>query len=199
MKGDFNEECYRTACNNDSAVYLNHSTRKYYCGACAEILNKENATDAHKLYGHSLMTLVDGPMLPGLWNGDMRILFRAVEYQVEKPDVATWWSAHFVGEVRQAIKIMNPATGYTFLIDNKFGEGYQKVIQGGSPRGFHKSVSNFTITEPILPFDKWVKEVNIKALNAEQAFLEDAMKKADPEHYERIQALKKSITQARRP
>jgi hypothetical protein len=54
MKGDYNQECNRTACNNLEAVYYNHSTRKYYCPVCAFHINEANRADAQRLYGHEL-------------------------------------------------------------------------------------------------------------------------------------------------
>lgn len=56
-KGDYNGECNRTACSKGSAVYYNHSTRKYYCEKCALLINEYNYADAHRIYGHDLCTL----------------------------------------------------------------------------------------------------------------------------------------------
>jgi hypothetical protein len=52
-KGDFKEECNRTACNNKNAVFFNHSTRKYYCFPCAALINRMNP-EADEIYGHAL-------------------------------------------------------------------------------------------------------------------------------------------------
>lgn len=54
MKGEFNQECNRTACNNQNAVYYNLSTEKYYCRSCATEINYWNRADAMRLYGHDL-------------------------------------------------------------------------------------------------------------------------------------------------
>lgn len=51
MKGDFNDKCNRTDCDNGSAVYYNKSTRKYYCKICAHIINMHNRADSMRLYG----------------------------------------------------------------------------------------------------------------------------------------------------
>jgi len=56
MKGG---KCYRKACNNQPAVWYNHSTREHYCEACAMTLNKIHHIEANKLYGHELCTLSD--------------------------------------------------------------------------------------------------------------------------------------------
>lgn len=56
MKGDFKEECNRTACNNKHADYYNHSTKKYYCGECARKINVGNFNDSMRLFGHVLCT-----------------------------------------------------------------------------------------------------------------------------------------------
>lgn len=59
-KGEFKGSCNMTACQKpDSAVYFNHSTRKYYCSACAKRLNNDpfNKEDALRMWGHDLCTL----------------------------------------------------------------------------------------------------------------------------------------------
>jgi hypothetical protein len=56
MKGRYNKECNRTACNNQEAVFYNHSTRLYYCKSCAILINEQNRTDAQRLFGHDLCT-----------------------------------------------------------------------------------------------------------------------------------------------
>lgn len=58
MKGDYNDECYRTACNVKPATYYNHSTEKHYCPGCANLINQHNAADAQRLFGHDLCTRV---------------------------------------------------------------------------------------------------------------------------------------------
>lgn len=59
LKGQYGEECYRTACKNTRALFYNHSTRQHYCPACAKEINQANHTDAIRLYGHELCTLVE--------------------------------------------------------------------------------------------------------------------------------------------
>lgn len=54
MKGEENQECYRTACSNAPATWFNYSTKKYYCTSCAELINKENHREAFEQYGHDL-------------------------------------------------------------------------------------------------------------------------------------------------
>ena len=39
MKGDYNNECNRTACSNENATFYNSSTRKHYCSSCANKIN----------------------------------------------------------------------------------------------------------------------------------------------------------------
>lgn len=55
-KGEFDGICNRTICSNKPACNFNHSTRKYYCFSCALAINKANAADAQRLYGHDLCT-----------------------------------------------------------------------------------------------------------------------------------------------
>lgn len=58
MKGDYNDECYRTACDISPATFFNHSTEKHYCVGCADLINRHNAADAYRLFGHDLCTRV---------------------------------------------------------------------------------------------------------------------------------------------
>lgn len=58
MKGDYKDECYRTACKVKPATYFNHSTLKHYCPGCAMLINMNNASDAYRLFGHDLCTRV---------------------------------------------------------------------------------------------------------------------------------------------
>lgn len=62
MKGNYNEECNITSCQKpNSAVWFNHSTRKYYCESCAKRLNNDyfNKIDAQRMFGHDLCTLTE--------------------------------------------------------------------------------------------------------------------------------------------
>lgn len=59
LKGEKGGNCNRSACQAPGAYWYNHSTQKYYCETCADVLNKDrfNAADAARLYGHPLCTL----------------------------------------------------------------------------------------------------------------------------------------------
>jgi len=58
-KGEKGQRCNRTACQAPGAYWYNHSTQKWYCGTCADLLNRDkfNSADADRLYGHPLLTL----------------------------------------------------------------------------------------------------------------------------------------------
>ncbi len=58
-KGDFMGECNRTVCHDTPADYYNHSTQKYYCGPCANMINYPGGhADAMRLFGHDICTKV---------------------------------------------------------------------------------------------------------------------------------------------
>jgi hypothetical protein len=59
IKGEYNEECYRTDCKKSPAIFYNHSTKMHYCTECAVLINRHNYADAMRLYGHELCTLVN--------------------------------------------------------------------------------------------------------------------------------------------
>lgn len=43
MKGDYQDTCYRTACNaKQNVIFYNTSTKKYYCPSCAKKINAGN-------------------------------------------------------------------------------------------------------------------------------------------------------------
>jgi len=56
-KGELNGTCNREACHGPGAVYFNHSTRKYYCSKCADMINEMNGMWAIDEFGHDLCTL----------------------------------------------------------------------------------------------------------------------------------------------
>lgn len=45
MKGDYNDECNRTACSNGRATYYNSATHKHYCPSCANAINHWSKID----------------------------------------------------------------------------------------------------------------------------------------------------------
>lgn len=59
-KGEKGQRCNRTACQAPGAYWFNHSTRKYYCGTCADIIN-DDSTKFRDTYleslGHPLLTI----------------------------------------------------------------------------------------------------------------------------------------------
>lgn len=56
-KGAFNGSCNRTACQAPGATWYNHSTRLYYCPACAGLINYPGGmADALRLFGHAVCT-----------------------------------------------------------------------------------------------------------------------------------------------
>lgn len=56
LKGKFQGNCNRTACQAPGATWYNHSTRLYYCEICAGMINKMNHVDSMRLFGHKLCT-----------------------------------------------------------------------------------------------------------------------------------------------
>lgn len=87
LKGKKHGNCNRTACQKEnSAVWYNHGTSKWYCEECAKWLNEDrfNKADAMSMFGHDLCTHMDdhtGSLLThrmleqsgGIRNGDMYI------------------------------------------------------------------------------------------------------------------------------
>ena len=59
LKGVYERNCNRTACQKPGAVWYNHSTREHYCPSCASTLNEVNRADAIRMFGHDLCTIVE--------------------------------------------------------------------------------------------------------------------------------------------
>jgi len=59
-KGVKGGNCNRTACQAPGAYWFNHSTRAYYCGTCADLINGESRKFKDSFIddlGHDLLTL----------------------------------------------------------------------------------------------------------------------------------------------
>lgn len=59
-KGVKGQLCNRSACQSPGAYWFNHSTRAYYCGTCADLINRDSQRfqdDYLKSLGHPLLTL----------------------------------------------------------------------------------------------------------------------------------------------
>lgn len=54
LKGLFEGNCNRTACQKPDAVWYNCATEKYYCTKCAKMINDMNHEDSLRLFGHEL-------------------------------------------------------------------------------------------------------------------------------------------------
>lgn len=57
IKGEFNGLCNRKSCQKPGAIYYNYVTEKYYCEACADLINLANKKDAMEMLGHDLCIL----------------------------------------------------------------------------------------------------------------------------------------------
>jgi len=56
LKGVFNGNCNRTDCQKPGATWYNHSTQRYYCPHCADMINDANRDWAIDQLGHDLCT-----------------------------------------------------------------------------------------------------------------------------------------------
>lgn len=100
MKGEYNQECNITSCQKpNSAIWFNHSTRKYYCSSCARRLNTDpyNAKDAQKMFGHALCTLDE--------------VKNAIEDSITTIDTISEDTYRMIGSLKGAITEMPPKTG----------------------------------------------------------------------------------------
>jgi len=67
LKGKKHGNCNRTDCQKEnSAVWYNHGTSKWYCEECAKWLNEDrfNKADAMSMFGHDLCTHMDDENSP---------------------------------------------------------------------------------------------------------------------------------------
>lgn len=52
-KGEFKGSCNRSACQQPGALWYNFGTQRYYCEACARLINEANRADSIRLFGHA--------------------------------------------------------------------------------------------------------------------------------------------------
>ncbi len=58
LKGKFNGNCNRTACQAPGATWYNIATQAYYCGPCASLINWPGGrADAMRLFGRPLLCM----------------------------------------------------------------------------------------------------------------------------------------------
>ena len=131
--------------------------------------------------------------MKGYWNGE-HATFRGVTYEVtEAKEGKLCWQNQFIGQRRQGIEITYGDS--TWIIDNEHGDGHEKVTRGmGSPRCSHKSISN-PINVEYIDDSKINDTVDVEGYNKEFNANREWASKADPEAFERSEALRKSISQ----
>lgn len=130
-------------------------------------------------------------MKKGFWNGIEPITYRVVNYLVLPGKVKTWWQNRCVFEVRQGILVTTQGN-YTFLIDNKHGDGFYKIQSGGDPQVGHKSIDEYEIKSDVEEKDI-VINVDKKGLQKEHQEHLEWIKKEFPEEYKKTEALLKMI------
>lgn len=126
----------------------------------------------------------------GYWNG------KPVEYEVVMVEITNKlegsmpWCKPFIGEKRQAVKVIVP-NHRPFYLDNEDGSGYLKVISGGNPKTAHRSLGDPNELKPV-PREHWqTKEDKNTAKNIKDA--SDAYwKKEDPEGFKRVEHLRRN-------
>ncbi|MGG5486288.1 hypothetical protein [Gaetbulibacter sp. PBL-D1] len=130
--------------------------------------------------------------MKGYWNGEPAT-FVGVLYQVQEPEIKTWWQAQYVGTMRQGIEVTYG--GETWIIDNKYGDGFYKVTQGmGSPNCAHKSVSNISDDHfTYIPDEDIITDLNKDMLAVEHESHQCYLREHFPEAFKRSQALIKSL------
>ncbi len=132
----------------------------------------------------------------GYWNG------KPVEYEIllvkvtNRLEGAMSWCKPFIGEDRQAVKVMVPHHR-PFYIDNDDGSGYLKVIGGGDPKTAHRSLGEPKELKEV-PRKHWQTKLN-KSIGKATTEASDAYwKKKDPEGFKRVQHLRRAANNAAR-
>lgn len=105
LKGVFEGNCNRTACQKPDAIWFNHGTHLYYCRLCALKINAVNRKESRELYGHDLCTAgefkqdthapagpLQGPVLRqnSAWPGNFAVGSRELETKTELDDEPYW-------------------------------------------------------------------------------------------------------------
>ena len=71
------------------------------------------------------------------WNGEPTPCKRVI-VRVGHSMRPTWWCAELEGREREAVFVEYGSTHY--FLDNKDGSGWAKVLAGGGPEQFHRSL-----------------------------------------------------------
>jgi hypothetical protein len=113
-KGMYAGSCNRSACLKPSAIWFNHSTRKYYCASCAHELNYDrfNKADSLRMYGHLLCT--EGRYDPE-WN---------YEYNVCQKDIVKFPEEPKISDVG-SLTIRRPT------IEQKYFDNFMSIFENG--------------------------------------------------------------------
>jgi len=129
-------------------------------------------------------------MKQGFWNGE------PVTYEVcdvfinECTDFEMPWTKPFVGQVRQAVKVITP--GEEFFIDNEDGSGLHKLYNGGMMFDMHRSINNCSV-QMKLPEKLWKTEFIQEKCDEIESVTNEYWKEHSPKAYERIQMLTKTL------
>lgn len=132
-------------------------------------------------------------MKKGKWNYTENIDYRVVIVRIEATPNKMHWQNAFMGEMREVVEIISRRpreTPYTFYIDNADGSGLLKIARGGGPDSMsrHLDVENIYVQSAVDP-DKWQHWDVGKCLAIDQE-VDEYQKKADPEKYAELEALK---------
>lgn len=53
-RGRYMGRCNRVACDQPNPIWFNHLTKRYYCRACALMINRANRAESHEWFGHNV-------------------------------------------------------------------------------------------------------------------------------------------------
>lgn len=79
------------------------------------------------------------------WNGQPCGALKVKVIVADAPEVPMYWARGFIGQERAAVQVTYE--GKTFYLDNEDGSGWNKVMNGGSPRFLHRDLRIERITE----------------------------------------------------
>lgn len=96
IKGGRNQICNRTVCNNNNAIYYNTSIMRYYCKACAALINKSCIDFKEDIICFTALELWENfGDIPVNEEGEIEVSWHIFAKGTDKYDIWHWFEGEF--------------------------------------------------------------------------------------------------------
>lgn len=133
-------------------------------------------------------------MKKGYWQGE-EVNYEVIELIVEDDlEYPLFWARVFVGDKRQAVRVTTK-DGYSWVMDNEYGEALLKIYSGGWPDKSHATIKNYKQINTIDDPNEWRTEIDIEKKRHETYLIREFQKRNNPEEFEKAQRLRKLLVE----